>query len=361
MKSAFLLLAVIGVAAAACPNSCSGHGRCNEIDRCVCYNSQGTVAGLRDAWTGADCSQRVCPYGTAFDTISDATQEIITPIGHIPVTANDPNALKAYLVNGLHVPFDYNVEIEILSWTNGGGNLGPGTLRYRRDTDLLFSAPVAFDTTATGAGSTAALAIQLNTVVDNIQTDTGVWVYFDTSLYGGFPPSVGEKWFLNVTYNAGQRFTASDDNSVHQPAECSGRGTCNRATGQCACYAGFTGDACARTACPNDCSGHGFCQALSRFARDASLTYAGWDAEKNVGCKCDIGYRGADCSQLECPSGSDPMGGPGGSGVWDNAGSSTTGTALDCSGRGVCDYSTGTCKCAQGFFGERCESQSNFV
>lgn len=369
MKTTLVLLALAGVALAACPNSCSGHGRCNELDRCVCYNSQGTVAGMRDAWTGADCSQRVCPYGSAFDAISDATQEIITPIGHVPVARagvdTAPNALQAYLVNGLHLPFDYNVEIEVLSFVDGDNDgFGTGMLRYRRDVDAAFSAPVSFETDSdnTIVGGTAATALQLTAVVNNVQTDTGVFVYFSSSgITNTNEPKPGDTWYLNVTYNNGDRFTAADDNTVHQMSECSGRGSCNRATGQCECFSGFSGDACGRTACPNDCSGHGYCQTESRFAVDGGYTYSGWDAEKSVGCKCDAGYRGADCSQLECPSGADPMGGPGSSGVWDNAGTSTTSAAMDCSGRGVCDYATGTCVCAQGFFGERCESQSNFV
>jgi hypothetical protein len=30
----------------------------------------------------------------------------------------------------------------------------------------------------------------------------------------------------------------------------------------------------------------------------------------------------------------------------------------DCSGRGTCEYATGTCKCYKGYYGERCESQT---
>jgi hypothetical protein len=33
----------------------------------------------------------------------------------------------------------------------------------------------------------------------------------------------------------------------------------------------------------------------------------------------------------------------------------------DCSGRGACDYTSGTCNCFKGFFGERCELQTNLV
>merc|ERR1711924_432644 len=53
-----------------------------------------------------------------------------------------------------------------------------------------------------------------------------------------------------------------------------------------------------------------------------------WDALKEVGCVCDLGARGPDCSLEECPSGSDVLLGKG-----NNFG-------RDCSGRGLCDYSS---------------------
>ena len=52
---------------------------------------------------------------------------------------------------------------------------------------------------------------------------------------------------------------------------------------------------------------------------------------------------------VECPSGDDVMGGNGGS------------EGMDCSGRGLCDYTQGVCGCFKGFTGERCESQTNLV
>ena len=83
-------------------------------------------------------------------------------------------------------------------------------------------------------------------------------------------------------------------------------GTCDRKSGECQCYDGFWGEGCRRSACPNECSGHGVCQSLEKFAndykpydttQDVTAEYdTAWDAKYQYGCKCDDGFRGPDCS-----------------------------------------------------------------
>eukprot|EP00929_Paragymnodinium_shiwhaense_P110060 TRINITY_DN76773_c0_g1_i1.p2 TRINITY_DN76773_c0_g1~~TRINITY_DN76773_c0_g1_i1.p2 ORF type:complete len:243 (+),score=46.61 TRINITY_DN76773_c0_g1_i1:64-729(+) len=157
------------------------------------------------------------------------------------------------------------------------------------------------------------------------------------------------------------------NNVAHLSAECSNAGTCDRKTGLCQCFPGYEGRACDRTVCPNKCSGHGTCQSQKQFfvdhadeASDASIVYStAWDAKKIYGCKCELGFRGPDCSLKECPSGDDPQGGPDGSGFDLNSDGITE--FRDCSGRGICDYSSGLCQCFKGYFGEDCSLQSTLI
>ena len=204
---------------------------------------------------------------------------------------------------------------------------------------------------SSGAGSTGMYTSREQAYqITSASGPTGLYIYFDiTSPTQIATVNAGDRYFLNVTFNDGVRFIPDDANTAHQPFECSGRGVCDRALGACNCVAGYSGDACQRTVCPGDCSGNGICQSEAYFVQDAStasgqsLTYTGFDANSAYGCKCDAGFRGPDCSARECPSGPDPMNGDGGA------------QGMDCSGRGLCDYTTGTCRCFRGFFGERCE------
>jgi len=108
--------------------------------------------------------------------------------------------------------------------------------------------------------------------------------------------------------------TALNHEDAHNYAECSSRGTCNRKTGECECYDGYTGKACQRTVCSNDCSGHGTCEYIEDLAEDADVGgasgrhYIGsWDHFKTRGCKCDPHWEGNDCSSRKCPRGDDPL------------------------------------------------------
>jgi len=192
----------------------------------------------------------------------------------------------------------------------------------------------------------------------NTEHATGIKVYFKNT--AGVAPNHVYSFFVN--HQAGGSHKVGEPNTAHQFIECSARGTCDTGSGRCSCFEGFSGDACQRATCPNQCSGHGVCQSLQRFVKDIGepgIMYENaWDSNNVMSCLCDAGYRGPDCSFTECPSGGDPMGGPNGFGVNDQADMTD---ARDCSGRGTCDYSSGSCLCYSGYHGERCESQTTFV
>ncbi|KAL7476747.1 hypothetical protein ACHAW6_002583 [Cyclotella cf. meneghiniana] len=104
----------------------------------------------------------------------------------------------------------------------------------------------------------------------------------------------------------------SGQDTAHNSIPCSGRGACNN--GYCECDEGFTGIACERTKCWNNCNNRGKClsmkylaettrnQASQRFSYDQV-----WDSDKIFGCVCDNGYTGFDCSLRVCPTGDNPL------------------------------------------------------
>jgi hypothetical protein len=101
-------------------------------------------------------------------------------------------------------------------------------------------------------------------------------------------------------------------NTAHEYRECSAKGICDRATGTCSCFEGYEGSACQRASCPSNsngvCSGHGSCRTISEIANmDHHNVYKLWDEDTTMGCVCDGGFGGADCSEKMCKVGVDPL------------------------------------------------------
>jgi len=114
---------------------------------------------------------------------------------------------------------------------------------------------------------------------------------------------------------------------VHQYAECAGKGVCDRESGECACLAGYTGKACARQVCPDDCSGHGTCEYMDELAfgtvfndlplaatdpvrlgvgaQRPTAVSAAWDSGRARACVCDAAWSGINCASKLCPRGND--------------------------------------------------------
>jgi len=344
MKTAIfvaVLAATLLAAQAACPNQCSGHGRCGENDKCECYTQEGTAWAERDGWIGADCSLRTCPLGTAWSAVSTQGNVVYSYVFE-----------PAGVTNTSMDTFDTkNPEPQLTVLTDNA------FYRSTSDYDATFVVRVVnyslfewkFEDDDNFYGE---LDMKTDKITAQELGDTGVRVYWnsDATLSSAKAVTQGDLYTFRVVHQNPADWISSDDNTAHQLQECSARGACDRSTGECNCMVGYEGEACHRTSCPGNCHGHGVCQAEYRFAADAGSTYTGaWDQDMNMGCLCDAGWRGPDCTQRECPSGVDPLGAAGGA------------EGRDCSGRGVCDYTTGQCVCFKGYFGERCETQTNFI
>ena len=261
----YILLTVLFQAAyAKCPNGCSGHGDCNKLDQCQCFNEEddGIQYLASDEGNGGQCfkaGEAGCAAAstTGYTCVYDAKDAV-------------PQCKREVKQNVVASNVKRNAE-----WT--------GADCSRR----------------TCPRSTS-------------------WTQ-----YGEFEPELdgsGNPTGNSLTYRC-----------KHQTeVECSDQGLCDRATGLCECFPGFTGNACQRTACPDDCSGHGTCRSNKDFAYDFAVakthqllqttdstehfhanykaTYDNaWDSSHLYGCLCDRGYRGANCALIECPSSNDPL------------------------------------------------------
>jgi hypothetical protein len=118
-----------------------------------------------------------------------------------------------------------------------------------------------------------------------------------------YPLGVTEQ-FPNMTSSGGKML----DQTAHYYMECSNKGICDRKAGECECFDGYEGNACQRAGCPNECSGHGTCEHIKTLAaNDFGNMYDLWDAEMTMGCACDAGFSGPDCSTKDCKYGIDPL------------------------------------------------------
>lgn len=392
---ALIGLAAIGSAVAYCPNLCSGHGKCGAQDTCTCYSFAGTTRGdfvgqyasadQDAAWTGADCSQRTCPKAYSFSGA--------TPYG----------LSAAWVLSGTPTGTTLDLTVPSADYTV------LGTATYSA------TAAVKFESFSTGSKlRTGSQLVTIKTAFQTAATTIAITTYETITAIPAagatvYTQSLEDDTEATISYSAiTGDFGQWDANGAHDIIECAGQGICDRSTGECKCFPGYEGEACTRTACPNQCSGHGTCLSAARLNKDAqgvsgtvynpttaatvnnAMTYnTAWDSNKHYGCKCDIGFRGPDCSLQECPSDYDPLNGCGGGqcntgGSYINkAGVSTLCSTLtnnlsagsdcasggnigtqeqrDCSGRGICDYETGVCKCFSGFFGDSCNVQTILV
>jgi hypothetical protein len=185
---------------------------------------------------GADCSEHICPSDYA----------------HITTTQGDLN---------MDGDFDDNSMKRIPSVS------GTAAAVYLSDTITLSAAiSASYSSLIVGDG------IIINGRSYIIKSVTSSTVFVLDKVYGGTSDAVAIAYKHLETQSKQSSgeweqwpggFSASDEG--HYPMECSNKGTCDRKSGMCKCFQGYSGTACQQTVCPNDCSGHGTCEKVSEL------------------------------------------------------------------------------------------------
>jgi hypothetical protein len=265
-----------------CANACSGHGQCGEFDACFCHRN----------YRGADCSERVCPYGHAFVTTpqgdinsdgdrADNTWKRLS----VPVQVMKINSDTITLAGELKQTTE-----EIGATNIHRHEVGPGdTIRIGNQ---VMQVTECRDSTADVTTPNAHIAYTCNRIligwgVGDYDSATasqhphrgrkqtfefGGRAIQDWSGYSIFkwignqfrPEGTWEQWPGDF-YGSGQHDGAQDEGHFYM--ECSNRGLCDRKSGECECFDGYTGIGCNRLACAEGCSGHGTCETVDELRR----------------------------------------------------------------------------------------------
>jgi hypothetical protein len=235
MIFALVAASALAVSMAACPNACSGNGVCGQYDRCSCH---------RD-WTSADCSQRVCPSAFAF---------ITTPQGDLNMDGDR---------------YDNSGKLIVGSNEKGQNNAAQtGSMAINSNKFTFSNTGKAIANGEIVAGDAVKIEGEQYVVIEVVGRDEilldhralsavsakPVYRFLETQAN---PAGDWESWPGDYSNNADEG---------HYYMECSNRGLCDRKTGQCECFEGYEGRACARTACPNNCNGHGTCESVTELA-----------------------------------------------------------------------------------------------
>lgn len=252
--AAVVAATTLAVANAECPNACSGHGTCGANDMCTCYRN----------WQSSDCSERTCAYGWSFTTTpqgdinmdGDRFDSALMPVVFkSDITTSGPFAGEPILasVAMLSDQLVFNADIASSELTAGDCVL----IHYKSiSSGVSTTKPKEF---CVKSVSTSSPLTTFTLDSDNDEAaEIADAVVYKMIVDQANPKGTWESW-------PGVATTKWQDEG-HFYMECSNAGACDRTEGACMCYAGYTGLACSRTTCPNDCSNHGVCMNVQELS-----------------------------------------------------------------------------------------------
>lgn len=344
-------------------NPCNGHGRCITMKQASqLYDGhrwvhEASYAGAWDAdrvqgcwcdegYSGYDCSQRQCAFGD--DPTSTSALSLVPEQQTVACTC--PGTCSGYFLVRAYGRFSDPIAFNAVAETADETSTSPATGTGKGESlqsklNAMLSRPLVSAVSFSGGGS-ALCSSSGNTATVTFVSGAGdapllELVAADTLLSGGTSVRDGA-----ATSIAAAELTRGTTVSL----ECSGRGTCDRATGTCTCQAGYgPSDGGSGAGTVDDCGSHDGATALG-CPGSASACSGNGICESSGGehqCRCFRGFKGADCSRRSCPS----------SAAWFDEARETDRAhyPAECSNRGVCNEGSGDCQCDPGYEGAACQ------
>jgi len=384
---AVLLLHIPGVQGS-CPTNlvnllpCSGNGFCNTTKGSWCH--------CDDGYTGADCSQRVCPSGTAWadyakgNNVAHHNYTECSGMGYCDYETGICNcragfggsACQRLLCprgnNGNGDSQECSGQGRCMSMREAGAQLDYKSLWHddeygKWDADMIYGCVCdeGFEgmdcserTCPLGDDPITAVNVSIYGGNGGVCAGTGVTTMITfLELSGNLPALVNTSSlssttgtpYLNVyTDGATSPFHRANTSVIgtRERVVCNNRGTCDYSTGVCACYKGFhSSDGSGKAGLKGDCGYYNgsrlqSCpEAIPLWASQEATVCSGKmeSCSSDFICNCTQGYTGPACEYMECPKGK----------AWFDEATGLGGhrNGSVCSNRGICSRSGGTCSC----------------